>query len=282
MLHAHQPSANMSLSVLLLLLLAGGGRQGLDLGMGVGVAHAQLASCSQLSVQSAVFNVTQLFGEPFFNVTLASLPHAPTVDTVVLVGNPCKKLTVDDSKPREDQCADDALLCEITTNWKHAEGRVTSIRTLASTATVPVVAAIDQGISITTTMQDRPAVALNIRCKKDALAASNPAKIVAQANQITIEWEHAAGCPLSLPSGSVGSGSSMSTVGSFFTILFVGFFAYFVVGMAYNYTVLKISSFPDIIPHHELWIGVAAGLVDIGRTLWQRVSGSSNSSYVQL
>eukprot|EP00842_Homolaphlyctis_polyrhiza_P004058 jgi/Hompol1/4653/HPOL_001516-RA len=107
-----------------------------------------------------------------------------------------------------------------------------------------------------------------------------PPKVTVTPQKSTVEWTDPSGCAVVK---TIGSGSSsMSATGFFFTFLFVGLFAYFVVGMVYNYAVLNIRRFPEILPHHELWIALASSIMDLFGSLWSRITGGSSNRYVAL
>ncbi|KAJ8331545.1 type II membrane protein [Batrachochytrium dendrobatidis] len=235
------------------------------------------------SINGLSYNLSSVFLTPFFNATLSEDFHAPTLDVVNLYGSPCSVMTVDQSKPSEDQCPTNTRFCEITTNWKHADARITNVRQyVAGDAAIAATTAISDGISLSYNGLNETMVILNIHCKKEIVAPSEP-RVVIDLKQIQLNWDHAGGCGTSIPTGSSPGSSSMSTTGFFFTILFAGLFGYFIIGMAYNYSVLKISNFPDILPHHELWTALALNTMDFFAFLRNKLTGSfGGNNYVSL
>nr|KAJ3421598.1 hypothetical protein HK105_002998 [Polyrhizophydium stewartii] len=214
----------------------------------VAVAAAGLvaaADCVVKTSSGAAANLTALFPQSTFNVTLAVVAHPPSSDTVSLVGSPCGSLKVDTSIPADDQCPDKTQLCEVVTNWKRTDGRVVSVRPVvdSSHAAEQVISQSADGLRLAFEGANKTTVTLIVACNKDVVEPSQPKVTVSPSDprfylppqQITIEWTHAAGC-VSAGVAPGQSGSSMSALGFFFTMLFGGLAAYFIVGMAYNYT----------------------------------------------
>ncbi|KAH6568355.1 hypothetical protein BASA50_004184 [Batrachochytrium salamandrivorans] len=207
-----------------------------------------------VNVGGSSYNLTSVFPSPFFNATLSIDPHAPSFDTVSLIGSPCSVMAVDPAVPAEDQCQSNTRFCRIVTNWKHGVGRVVTVQSyVAGDSPLTAATVIPDGVSISYLGLGDTQVLLNIHCKKDTTNPTQPS-VILESKKITLTWEHSGGCVSSMGSGAEPGSSSMSTAGLFFTMFFAGLCGYFVVGMAYNFAVLKIAHFPEILPHHELWI----------------------------
>ncbi|KAJ3029292.1 hypothetical protein HDV00_009636 [Rhizophlyctis rosea] len=71
--------------------------------------------------------------------------------------------------------------------------------------------------------------------------------------------------------GDIKGGTSF--IGILFYLLLTLFGIYLVAGSAYNYFVLRIRRFPDMIPNYEMWSNLLAIAWDFVASLWERVAG---------
>lgn len=72
--------------------------------------------------------------------------------------------------------------------------------------------------------------------------------------------------------GGGGESSGMSGFGVFMLVVFISLVAYFVIGSAYNYSVLRLRG-SEILPHHDFWFGLWDNIVDGIGWLYEKISG---------
>ncbi|KAH9269361.1 hypothetical protein BASA83_008586 [Batrachochytrium salamandrivorans] len=121
--------------------------------------------------------------------------HAPSFDTVSLIGSPCSVMAVDPAVPAEDQCQ-------------------------SNTRSV--------GLSPTGSM----VLAVLLQCSR---AFEYPL-------QERYHESYTTKC-------NTGVQKNYTDLGTLWRSMWI-----LCSGMAYNFAVLKIAHFPEILPHHELWI----------------------------
>ncbi|KAJ3014206.1 hypothetical protein HKX48_005296 [Thoreauomyces humboldtii] len=239
--------------------------------------HALDYDCSTLlgkkySLASSDFNVT----------TTTTKKFGKQVTT--LTGNPCRALDTAFDPLVKDTCGSDTWFCLTDTFEKtDAAPVLEDAIKLAAAAPEPIARGDEFDLIFKST---DVTVNLSITCGNSPDA---PKLISHTDNLYTLAWTTKGACgPGETPPGNPsqtpvkgGDDKNMSGAGIFWTLIFVALLAYLVIGSAYNYTVFRIRSFPDILPHWYLWSAGLAVAWDFVATCWERARGSAGN-YVRI
>ncbi|KAJ3168415.1 hypothetical protein HDU87_001146 [Geranomyces variabilis] len=210
------------------------------------------------------------------------------VSTKVLTvwGNACAPLTTA-RLPEEakEECPTGTWFCELEKYKSKQNGTelLTNVRQFAKAA--PEVRLREAEVDLLFVNGER-SVNVSFRCAEGLPVASWAQST--DPNVVTIIYKTKSACAAGTPDPNPspappanGSDESMSGWGVFWMLLFVASLAYCVIGSAYNYSVFRVRSFPDILPHWPIWAVLLAQGWDLIATLWERVT-SRGRNYVHL
>ncbi|KAJ3160206.1 hypothetical protein HDU86_001042 [Geranomyces michiganensis] len=237
--------------------------------------------CKNIPGHGRTFNLEG----PDFSVDLEQKKSVSTKRTTVW-GNACAPLTAETlgklPAERKENCAAGTWFCEVEQHITNNQSLVTDVNTLAKAE--PEVRLRDAEVDLLFVNGER-SVNVSFQCGAGLPVASwEPS---ANPNVVTIIYKTQNACAAgSIPSPTPppiekGSGESMSGWGVLWMLLFVGSLAYCVIGSAYNYSVFRVRSFPDILPHWPIWSVLLAQTWDLVATLWERLT-SRGRNYVHL
>ncbi|KAI9197294.1 autophagy-related protein 27 [Polychytrium aggregatum] len=254
-----------------------------------------LVSSWSLLVSGAVWNCTLTQGDRYFNLTslaveqviTSSTQHSNSIDYRRTYFNICGPLKHNDTAPKNDQCSATANFCEITTNDKDGDVRVTDVVEFAADQHTPEFTWIDSTNTLNLTFSGRyndtiRKVNLAIKCiDKAADKNQEPVRNSYESNVLSISWQSPSACSTSAPpnpptdSPTPGAGSGSSFIGSLFYYSFILFVIYMIGGSAYNYYFNRIQRFPEFIPNITLWTLVFNNAMDIVFSLYDKIVSRS-------
>ncbi|TPX70652.1 hypothetical protein SpCBS45565_g01622 [Spizellomyces sp. 'palustris'] len=225
------------------------------------------------NVQQFIYDLSPL--KPEFNITIGKPPADDDVLTwETTAGSLCGPITTKFDDKVQRKCGDNTWFC-----W---------IEMILSVGGPPIPARVSQlaggpnfrpepharGQELDLLFKgSNKTINVSFTCNTNISPGKPEEKIEETDKLITIKWESKAGCP-STPKNSPSGKGGMSTFGIFCLILFIGAIGYFVIGTAYNYTVLR-----NMLPHWDFWSALLAVCWDFVASLYERVSGRS---YVRL
>ncbi|KND03548.1 uncharacterized protein SPPG_01026 [Spizellomyces punctatus DAOM BR117] len=272
----HNPQMRLQLALLITILCAG-----------AIAAPVNEYNCSNIitgggNVQQYIYDLSPL--KPDFNITTRKKPEAGDVVTweTTIAGSLCGPITTKFGADVQSKCSDNAWFCWMELLLREGEPPITlrAIQFAGGSNFRPEPHARGQALDLlfkASETKGSKTVNVSFICN-DNTSPGKPEKIEETDKLITIKWESKAGCP-STPKNSPNGKGGMSTFGIFCLILFIGAIGYFVIGSAYNYTVLRIHRFPEMLPHWDFWSTLLAVCWDFVASLYERVSGRS---YVRL
>ncbi|KAJ3416521.1 hypothetical protein HDV05_001258 [Chytridiales sp. JEL 0842] len=207
------------------------------------------------------FDLSPLSTTPFNISTLTETP--PTKTRSDLLVNLCKPYLKPDTLPSEDFCTADTWICEVVTNVKESANPVERVVQAkawvkASTASPPLtVLEGGKGLNVVLGGAESGGLKANVTLLCDE--KENPgAPVLKPALEDTrvlqIELKSVVACGKRGPSGvKEGGREGMSAFGIISLLFWISFICYWVLGTAYNYTVNRISHFPDMLPNWPFW-----------------------------
>ncbi|KAI9095200.1 hypothetical protein DFS34DRAFT_188642 [Phlyctochytrium arcticum] len=183
------------------------------------------------------------------------------------VGNICKGINTESLLPKEkEKCPAGTWLC-----WssRFGKGNDHPPKQLAKEAPEPKARGKDILDLIFPKVNDT-AITVSLICE---VGKSGDPKVTKDTpSQLTIEWTHPAACMKPVNSTPKG-GNGSSTFGIFCWVVFVLFCVYLVVGTMYSYIVLRIRTFPAMLPNWDFWSTLLATVWDFFASLYERITG---------
>ncbi|KAJ1956677.1 type II membrane protein [Dipsacomyces acuminosporus] len=272
------------------------------------VSTASLASaafdCKNAKVAGFAYDLSPLARE----VALESNSTTPpTVTSTKYVVNPCAPLKAQpDSVPKIDRCPEGSWICRSVTNYKENEKpRLTEVNAVAggSKNGEPTLRATASG-------NEKPAefhwsmdgaevqkvkwsADIKFVCNKNAKNEDLPKILSLKDGVLSLEWSVPAACALGDDKGKDGDkkqpdkdkgkdGDKKPSGGGFFsglfTMFFVIFLLYVVLGVLYNYLVVRASGL-DLIPNLAFWREFPYLCIDFAQHIWDIVSGRRRGGY---
>ncbi|GAA97038.1 uncharacterized protein L969DRAFT_237133 [Mixia osmundae IAM 14324] len=256
-------------------------------------SHADdLFSCTP-NVQGHAYDLSEL-GKLVSVSSVASTPPSRTTTTYTL--SLCAPIPVREDAPAEDQCPPGTRACMIVTNDKdpHAT-RVISVIPLAMEANEhrldPSLSLLDSSKSQQPLLiklhggqygEQAQQLELELLCDPDTANSEPVIDAYTPSNgTLTMSWTSKFACATHSPSGDTPQTGEPSNnqgrgfFGWFFLVLFLGFIAYFAIGMWHNHFTYGETGW-RMVPHREAW----ADLPYVVRDVFRR--GDRGSGYTVL
>ncbi|TPX34884.1 hypothetical protein SmJEL517_g02526 [Synchytrium microbalum] len=216
-------------------------------------------------------------------VVTESLDTPPTTTNTTTLINICRPLTLDEKIDKNDQCPAGTWICQIVTNFKNNIGRVTEVKPMAQgdftmpKATLTSLWAGDLVLTFTggSIRGVEQKVNITMVCDTKATTVTTPSMICYDNNVLSMTWSNAAACGVTPDAGGGGGGGGggMSGAGIFFLVIFLLLVTYCLVGSAYNYSVLRMTRFPEMVPNWNLWERGFIWIADLIGSVYERLSG---------
>ncbi|KAI8319706.1 hypothetical protein GQ54DRAFT_25221 [Martensiomyces pterosporus] len=267
--------------------------------------------CKNAKVAGYAYDLSPLARE----VTLESNSTTPpTVTGIKYVINPCAALkTEPDTVPKIDRCPEDAWICRSVTNYKDNEKpRVTEVNAVAGgnkkgEPTLEATASGDERPSefhwkMKGAEVEKVGWSADIKfiCDKTAKNEDLPKLTSFKDGVLSLEWSAPAACALGddkggddkkddkdkdkdkNPDNKDDDGKEKKSSGGFFssmfTLFFIVFLLYLVLGVMYNYLVVRASGL-DLIPNRAFWREFPYLCTDFAHHIWDIVSGRRRGGY---
>ncbi|KAJ1948205.1 type II membrane protein [Linderina macrospora] len=266
--------------------------------------------CKSLKIADHAYDLSALAHD----VTLESnATTPPTITGTRYTLNPCGAIAAaSDKVPEIDRCPGDSWVCRSVTNYKPNEkARITEVNAVAGggakeadkepTLEAKASSGNDtpkefhwkmHGVTI-----DKVEWKTDIKfvCDKDAKNDALPVLKKFEDGELELEWKVPAACALgdNNDKGSDGGDnkdkdgkdrkpedevSGRGFFGTIFSLLFVGFVFYFVLGLLYNFFVVHATGL-DLVPNLAFWREFPYLVMDFSQHIWDIVSGRRRGGY---
>ncbi|KAJ3215225.1 Tetratricopeptide repeat protein 16 [Dinochytrium kinnereticum] len=213
-------------------------------------------NCKDISIGDNKYDISLLSDELFKASRSEELP--PTKNKIDTFFSLCKAWTPLKDIAAEDQCDKSTFVCEITTNVKESakeKERVISVKPWTDGKT-ETFSQLEDGFAIKygggKYNGESLVVMVNLICSKD-VKKGEPEILSVNKTTMEVRWKSSVGCKVTDAPKAGEDKKGMSGTGVFFLLLFIGVVCYFAIGTVYNYSVLRIHSFPDMLPNYDFW-----------------------------
>ncbi|KAJ2815971.1 type II membrane protein [Coemansia erecta] len=257
--------------------------------------------CKKAQVAGYTYDLSPLAAE----ITLESnATTPPTITGTRYKLNVCAPLAAEpDSVPEIDRCPTYAWICRSVTNYKNSEKpRVTEVNAVAGVGSrdEPSLEARASGNESPREFHWKMGGAevekvgwstdIKLICDKSAKNEDRPKLVGFSDGVLSLEWSVPAACALGdngdggkdkSPDGDKDGdkaeegGGFLSTL---FTLFIVGSSLYLVVGVMYNYLVVRASGL-DLVPNLAFWREFPYLCADFAQHVWDMVSGRRRDGY---
>lgn len=234
--------------------------------------------CTNLNINSKHYNFSAL-NKDFTITKNSSTP--PTIETTTVRLNICDRLTQLPEYNALDQCPTNTWVCLMITNIKGDSPRVTQVRPISQgnfdmpKVTVNPLSGLDLVIELAGGSYNGVAQLANITMACDAKETDikPPEDYKYENNVLSILWKTAAACGSDPNDDGGDRGRAMSGASIFFLVLFLIMITYCILGSAFNYTILRVHRFPEVLPNWNIWERLLGNIVDMIGSIYDRFSG---------